>query len=422
MKSIILSATALALGLVATAQTPQTVTAPAQQPSPTAAALIGGNYSNIDQIAVGSSAMVQQQGTANASFIEQTGSNAANLNTVDVLQWGNVQPSISGHLNYSDITQNGEGNDYMVTQQGDLNENFGTQVGVNNSVLVQQGANGVEQAESNLAIADQDGRENSAEIQQRYDNSKATILQRNDAVSGVGNKSYQEQVANPNASAGHTAIGTQYGDGNELIQMQEGPGAGNYAEANQGDAATAANGAFAQQLQSGELNEAYVDQYLTDDTSYQEQDGTSNKAVAKQNVIGSSLGGNNYIEQFQQGTSNEAIAEQAGRNNMSYQEQYGSDNYSNTFQAHGQINGNNALVIQNGTMNSSEIAQRANGNTATVDQLGNGHMSVINQNNPLGGFPAVSSGSNSATVIQRNANVSLTPQTQRVAASKAHTF
>lgn len=73
-------------------------------------------------------------------------------------------------------------------------------------------------------------------------------------------------------------------------------------------------------------------------------------------------------------------------------------------------------------MNSSEIAQRANGNTASVDQLGNGHMSVINQNNPLGGFPAVSSGSNSATVIQRNANVSLTPQTQRVAASKAHTF
>lgn len=209
----------------------------------------------------------------------------------------------------------------MVTQQGDLNENFGAQVGVDNSVLVQQGANGVEQAESNLAIADQDGRENYAEIQQRYDNSKATILQRNDAVSGVGNKSYQEQVANPNASAGHTAIGTQYGDGNELIQMQEGPGAGNYAEANQGDAATTANGAFAQQLQSGELNEAYVDQYLTDDTSYQEQDGTSNKAVAKQNVIGSASGGNNYIEQYQQGTSNEAIAEQAGRNNMSYQEQ-----------------------------------------------------------------------------------------------------
>lgn len=86
MKSIILSATALALGFVASAQTPQTVTAPSQQSSPTAAALIGGNYSNIDQIAVGSSAMVQQQGTANASFIEQTGSNAANLNTIDVLQ------------------------------------------------------------------------------------------------------------------------------------------------------------------------------------------------------------------------------------------------------------------------------------------------------------------------------------------------
>lgn len=422
MKNQILSAFALAATAVAFAQTPQTVTAPAQQASPTAAATIGGNYSNIDQIAVGSSAMVQQQGTANASFIEQTGSNAANLNTVDVLQWGNVQPSISGHLNYSDITQNGEGNAFMVTQQGDLNENFGTQVGLDNEAIVQQGANGAQQAESNLAIVDQAGKENYAEVQQRYDNSTATILQRNDAAVGVGNRSYQEQIANPNTSAGHTAIGTQYGDDNELVQLQEGPGAGNYAEANQGDAVTSATGAFSQQVQSGELNEAYVDQYLTGDTTFQEQDGTGNKAVAKQNVIGSSAGGNNYIEQFQMGTSNEAIAEQAGRNNMSYQEQYGNDNYSKTFQAHGQITGNKALTIQDGSFNSSMVNQRANGNTALVDQTGNGQTSVINQNNPLSGFPATTSGSNSATVIQRNANVPLTPQTQRTAATKRHTF
>lgn len=422
MKTIILSATALALGVIATAQTPQTIAVPAQQVSPTAAATVGGNYSNINQIAVGNAALVQQQGTANASFIEQTGSNAMNLNTIDVLQWGNVQPSISGQLNYSDINQNGEGNAYTLKQQGDLNENFGTQVGVDNTVLVQQGANGPQQAESNVAIADQAGRDNYAEIQQRNDNSQASILQRNDAVTGVGNRSYQEQNANPNQSAGHTAIGTQYGDNNELIQLQEGPGAGNYAEANQGDATTSATDAFSQQKQSGELNEAYVDQYLTGDTAFQEQDGTGNKAVAKQNVTGSPLGGNNYSEQYQMGTSNEAIAEQLGRNNQSYQEQYGSDNYASTFQAHGQLVGNQALVIQNGSLNSSEIAQRANGNTASVDQLGNGHMSVINQNNPLGGFPAVSSGSNSATVIQRNSNVPLLPQTQRAAASKSHTF
>jgi len=422
VKTIILTVTALALGIVTTAQTPQTVMTPPQQSSPTAAALIGGNFSDIDQIAVGSKATVQQQGTANASFIQQTGANAANLNTVDVLQWGNVQPGISGHLNYSDIEQSGEGNAYTVTQQGDLNKNFGLQVGLNNRVLVQQGANNAQQAENNLAIADQAGRDNEAEIQQRYDNNKATILQRNNAATGVGNKSYQEQRANPNASAGHTAIGTQYGDGNELIQKQEGPGAGNYAEANQGDATTGATNAFSQQLQSGERNEAYVDQYLTGDTAFQEQDGTSNKAVAKQNVTGSAAGGNNYSEQFQQGTSNEAIAEQLGRNNRSYQEQYGSGNYASTFQAHGQLNGNNARVIQNGSMNRSEIAQRANGNVALVDQLGNGHMSVINQNNPLGGYPAAASGGNSATVIQRNANVSLTPQTQRGAATRQHNF
>lgn len=422
MKRVILSVAALMAGVTALAQTQQTVVPVVQQASPTAAATVGGNYSNIDQIAVGSSAMVQQQGTANASFISQTGSNAANLNTVDVLQWGNVQPSISGHLNYSDITQNGEGNAFMATQQGDLNENVGIQAGIDNEAIVQQGADGAQQAESNLAVVDQDGKENFAEVQQRWDNSSASIVQRNDAATGVGNRSYQEQLANPNASAGHIAFGSQDGNDNELIQLQEGPGSGNYADIVQGDAATKADGAFAQQVQLGEGNEAFATQYLSNDTSYQEQIGTGNLAVVEQNTGGVSTGGDNLVEQYQDGDDNEARSDQNGNNNTAYQEQYGSDNFSSVMQRNGQVAGNLAVSIQDGTFNNSVINQRANSNVASADQTGTGQTSVINQNNPLSGFPAATSGSNTASVIQRNANVPLTPQTQRAAAAKRHNF
>jgi hypothetical protein len=422
MKNFIFTATALALGVMATAQTQQTVVPVVQQTSPTAAATIGGNYSDIDQIAVGSSAMVQQQGTANASFISQTGANAGNLNTIDVLQWGNVQPSISGHLNYSDIMQDGEGNAFMLTQQGDLNENVGMQVGLDNEAIVQQGADTPQQAESNLAVVDQDGKENFAEVQQRWDNSNASIVQRNDQATGVGNRSYQEQLANPNASAGHTAFGSQDGDDNEMVQLQEGPGSGNYADIVQGDAGTKASGAFAQQVQLGEGNEAFATQYLSSDTSYQEQIGSDNLAVVEQNTGGISSGGDNLAEQYQDGTDNEARSDQNGNDNTAYQEQYGNDNVSTVFQRYGQLGGNSALSIQDGSFNDSEINQQAHSNMARVDQTGNGQMSVINQNNPITLAAAAIAGSNSATVIQRNANVPLTPQTQRAAAAKRHTF
>jgi hypothetical protein len=421
MKRVILSIAAIMAGATALAQTQQTVAPVVQQTSPTSAATIGGNYSDIDQIAVGSSAMVQQQGTANASFINQTGANAANLNTVDVLQWGNVQPSISGHLNYSDIMQNGEGNAFMATQQGDLNENIGMQVGLDNEAIVQQGADTPQQAESNLAVVDQNGKENFAEVQQRFDNSNASIVQRNDVAAGVGNRSYQEQIANPNASAGHTAFGSQDGDDNEMVQLQEGPGSGNYADIVQGDAGTKADGAFAQQVQLGEGNEAFATQYLSSDVSFQEQIGSDNLAVVEQNTGGVSSGGDNLVEQYQSGSDNEARSDQNGNDNTAYQEQYGTNNLSTIMQRGGQVVGNLATSIQDGDLHKSEINQRANNNTALVDQTGNGQMSVINQNNPIGTFTG-GNGTNNATVIQRNANIPLTPQTQRAAAAKRHTF
>ncbi|MGJ8684658.1 MAG: hypothetical protein ACSHWW_08540 [Nonlabens sp.] len=424
MKRVILSVAALAIGSFAFAQTPQTIAAPVQQVSPTATAIIGGNFSDIDQKGVGSDATVQQQGTANASFIEQTGTDAANRNNVDVLQWGNVQPSISGHLNYSDILQNGAGNDFMVTQQGDLNEVFGTQSGLDNTAIVQQGADAPQQAESNLSLVDQDGKDNFAEVQQRYDNSKASILQRNDVAAGVGNRSYQEQIADPNMSSGHVAIGTQYGDGNTLVQMQQGgplaSGSGNYAEASQGDAIDDATNAFAQQLQQGDVNEAYVTQKGTDNTSFQEQSGNQNLAQVTQanNPVN---GSNLYAEQYQEGTINVAKTEQNGANHESYQEQNGYSNLSVVFQRGGvnPADGNVAISMQEGTFNNSFISQKARGNHALVDQTGDGQTSTIEQNINSNSAPN-GDGFNTASVIQRNANVPLTPQIQRAAATRRH--
>ena len=425
MNRVILSAAALAFGGFAMAQTPQTIVNPGQQVSPVnPAAVVGGNYSNIDQKGQGSDALVQQQGTSNISFIEQTGTNVSNRNSVDVLQWGNVQPAISGQLNYSDIKQDGEGNGYTLVQQGDYNENYGTQVGVDNTAFVQQGANNPQQAEANLAIVDQDGLGNDAEVQQRYDNSEASILQRNDVAAGVGNRSYQEQIADPNMSSGHVAIGTQYGDGNTLVQMQKGgplgTGAGNYAESNQGDAADAATNAFAQQVQEGDLNEAYASQKGVDNTLYQEQAGTSNVAVASQ-ADNPTSGSDLYAEQYQLGDLNEARTKQNGANNESYQEQYGTSNFS-TIEQRGGVNpgdANVAISIQDGMMNVSSIEQKARGNHAMVDQTGNGQMSVITQNVGSSSAPN-GNGYNTATVIQRNANVALTPQTQRAPATRRH--
>ncbi|MDP5077336.1 MAG: hypothetical protein NWQ19_04545, partial [Nonlabens sp.] len=166
----------------------------------------------------------------------------------------------------------------------------------------------------------------------------------------------------------------------------------------------------------------FATQYLSSDTSYQEQIGSDNLAEVKQNTGGIASGGDNLVEQYQDGTDNEARSDQNGNDNTAYQEQYGNDNVSTVFQRYGQLGGNLATSIQSGSFNSSEINQQAHSNMAMVDQTGNGQMSVINQNNPISGAAAAVAGSNSATVIQRNANVPLTPQTQRAAAAKRHTF
>ncbi|AZQ44072.1 hypothetical protein [Nonlabens ponticola] len=421
MKRVILCASALLAGGFAMAQQPAPQTVPTRTAQtiaprvvtiPTAGASAGSNYSDIDQAGIGSDATVKQQGTAQGSFISQVGSDNANRNDVVVRQWGNVT-ALSGEGNYGEVDQNGAGNTFYGTQEGDFNQMFSTQVGLDNDVYVQQGDDTAEQAEGNLAIVDQDGSINVASVEQRFDNNQSSITQRNSVGAISGNVSYQDQVANPNQSAGHVAIGEQWGEGNELAQFQVGPGDGNYAEALQGNATDAAQGGFVQQVQTGSLNEAYATQIGVDNTLYQEQDGSGNTAQAIQ--ADNPASGNDMVAmQYQSGDDHSAYVKQNGSLNEAYQEQFGEGNISNIEQRGGvnPLEANLATTLQSGALNQSDILQKTRGNVSFVDQLGNGHQSIINQNANGTSAPGAQ-GFNTATVSQRNANVSFSPAQSR---------
>ncbi len=431
MKRSIICASALIAGSFAFAQSPMptipgatksTIAAPTQKVSPVAGATQGGNYSDIVQSGLGSDATVEQQGTDQASFITQTGTSQSVRNSVNVEQRGNVDPGtiLSGFKNYAEISQVGAGNGFNSVQLGDKNEVFGVQNGDRNTALVQQGDLNAQQAEMNTALVTQEGLRNDAEVQQRYDNNESSIFQKNDATTGVRNRSYQEQTANPNLSSGHTAIGTQYGDSNDLVQIQRGPAVGasvgNYAESNQGDATTDAINGFVQQVQTGIANEAYATQFGENNNAFQEQMGENNVAQVKQNTNPQRFG-ENRAEQYQDGSDNSAYIDQNGTDHRAFQEQYGTNHESIIMQRAGQVAGNFALSIQSGDDHYSAITQNLDRNRAIVDQTGNGQTSVIRQNasQNAANRPA---GFNSASVIQRNGNGSLAPQSQRAKASK----
>ncbi|WP_194852219.1 hypothetical protein [Nonlabens antarcticus] len=410
MKRVILCVSALLAGGFAFAQTPKTVTPQSKQAlAPNAA--VGGNLSTIDQVGIGSDGLAVQEGTMNTSYINQTGTSASNRNLAIVAQSGNVgDPGIarSGFKNYADLTQDGEGNQMGALQLGDKNTAWGNQLGNDNVALMEQGAVNARQAQNNYAEVAQTGNGNEAEVQQRFDNNIASSTQDNTGFA-TGNRSYQEQVSAGNQSNGHTAISTQRGGDNEVRQFQTGPNSavGNYAEANQGDinGTDTATGAYAQQIQSGSGQQAYINQKLAGDEAYQEQLGANNVAVADQNLGGVVSGGDNFSSQYQDGTGNDAEANQNGNNNESFQEQFGVGNSALTVQKFGQSAGNYAQSIQTGNDNDSQIRQNSNGNFAQVDQFGSNHMSIVNQNQlgtQLGN--ASFNGSNTASVLQRDAN------------------
>lgn len=428
MKRVILSAAALLVGSIAFAQhdetaessdkfkpakpEPKTITKADQKDSHRKGFTVGGGFSLIEQVGIGSDAVVAQEGTENASFITQTGTSATDRNQALVLQTGNVDGDpgqLSGFQNYAELAQDGKGNVAAALQFGDENAAFSTQTGDFNTSLIEQGATSAQQGENNYGEITQDGTLNTAEIQQRFDNNMATSTQVSAADAAVGNDSYQEQVSARNQSNGHTAISTQNGSGNTVQQFQTGPDSaiGNYAEANQGDVEgeDTAVGAFAQQVQSGSGQVAVVNQKLSNDVSLQEQSGSDNTAVTNQNIGGIASGGDNYSQQLQGGSNNHAHTDQLGNNNFSAQEQWGDGNVAFTSQTFGQDGGNVALSIQDGFDNTSLIRQAASNNIASVDQLGSNHKSVINQNQSgthIG--DATLNGSNTAIVLQRDAN------------------
>ncbi len=419
MKHLFLTAAALATGAFALAQAPmpQQVVNKDRQSQESTNAEKGSNYSQIDQMGIGSDATVEQVGRENASYIKQTGTSNNNRNTAYLRQDGSREGK-STSMSYADLTQEGAGNDVEVLQWDDRNVAWANQDGTKNIIKINQGEDISYRGKDNYADLSQKGRKNEAYLIQDGRNNSALSTQVSNSNANKGNLSfqYQESVNSNEAREGNTAISTQNGTGNYAYQEQVSKVAsikGNYGEINQGDvtgAATATN-ATAAQYQSGTAQEAYIDQMASGNEAYQEQRGRRNVAAVEQNLFGASDLGGNFAGQFQQGDDHFMKAVQAGGDNVSLQEQRGSNNNSRTVQEFGTIKGNYVQTLQKGDYLNSFVRQRANGNQAFVDQLGDNHSSVIRQNatgTSLGN--ATLNGSNTATVIQRNGQGSLNQQ------------
>ncbi len=406
MKRVILSASALMLGGFVFAQTPQTVTKKAKQSQELESASKGSNFSQIDQMGIGSDATVQQKGTENASYIEQTGTSQRKRNEAFLLQKGGL--ITTAEENYADQTQNGMANYSNVIQLGDENDAWVNQQGNSNASNIQQGTFIFGRSDKNYAQVDQAGDKNDATINQIADNNIAISNQTSVDGARNGNTSYQSQLSTF-AREGNTAISNQAGTNNEAVQVQINGflQKGNYAEINQGDADNQdmASKSYAEQLQTGARNEAYINQRQKGNIAFQKQVGTDNVAIADQSKNGLTEDGN-FVSQLQLGDDNRAVTNQFGDKNSSVQQQLGSDNVSLTIQSFTRM-GNLAQSLQGGNNHDSYINQRSNGNKAMVDQLGTGHKSVINQNTGFTGGNFSTTGNNSATVKQRNGNISL---------------
>ncbi len=405
MKKVIICATALLAGGVALAQRPQTVEKKNKQSQELNAASEGSNFSQIDQMGIGSDATVEQQGTENASYIKQTGEANGKRNSATLLQASGF--FVTSEKNYADMTQNGQNNNARTVQLGDENTTFTNQDGSKNNSYVQQGTFLLRRSDNNYADVNQKGKNNDAVILQIADNNTAVSKQYSASDARNGNSSFQSQISTF-AREGNTATSYQAGSRNEAVQVQSniGRSKGNYAEINQGDLRffKTAKNSYAEQLQFGAENEAYITQNREGNEAYQKQKGDNNTAVAGQNTL--FFGGDNFVTQYQKGDDNNAQSFQFGSENVSIQQQLGGSNTALTTQSF-TTSGNFAQTLQGGFNHDSKIKQRANHNEAYVDQLGTGHKSVIKQNAGYIGFNSSGNGSNTANVIQRNANIPL---------------
>ena len=374
MKKVIICASALLASSLALAQTPQEVAKKTKKPQELSEAREGSNFSQIDQIGIYSESEVYQQGTENASYIDQTG-NATQYdrrNRVGVQQLsGDV---LTSSTNYSDVTQNGSYNWTYVDQYGDNHESFANVKGYGNDIYIYQGDDEVRNSEKLYADVTQTGDWNYIEVYQEGEEQVSLVNQYSKEGVDDGNDAYQEQGYSL-ADKGNTGIINQAGTLNEANQRQENEtgNQGNYAQIDQGKIETKdlATESFAEQLQDGSGRKAFISQRLEGNEADQMQTGTDNTAIAEQNgALNRTTGGYNFSIQDQEGDRNKATVKQPGVFNTSYQQQIGKDNTAWTVQQFGDQEGNLASTLQDGRKNNAITKQGAHGNVSWVDQNG----------------------------------------------------
>jgi len=372
---------------------------------------------------------VRQAGTNMSVFTEQGNGLGTGANQARIWQTGAVSAE-SGIENAADVRQLGTENQSTTRQEGDRNEAVTRQGLVDassewNKALIRQGT--ADNAEGNYATIEQDGAENQAWTRQTFDNSEARTVQ-----AGNGNAAKVIQVANPNQSAGHSALVEQYGEENNAVTMQNGSakntartaqlgsgnvsfqtqsssatsGIGNNADVDQGtglvqsqlvtdiyfggvgnvDDITSGGGfngtstaGIAVQDQTGENNNAFIGQFGIADaeSNYAEQNqgGKDNQALTVQNAFGFANGAN-YSRQDQTGEANVAGISQIGGHNRAYQRQADANNMALSTQR-----GYNHVLntYQDGDANVATTAQRGDQNTILLVQRG-GHSYSAQQN------------------------------------------
>ncbi|WP_340106025.1 hypothetical protein [Rhodohalobacter sp. 8-1] len=290
-----------------------------------------------------------------------------------------------------DIDQQGSGNDADVTQQyGQWHEAQIDQVGSGNEVNLTQDNT------STLADVSQEGAGNSADIYQRnYRFEFGTYSSRVDVgqigdnnevmvdSDGFGNNVSIEQGSETMASDGQYASVTQNGSDNQATIEQYGRG-----------------GADHTQIQDGEGNRAIADSPWGSSDGYQEQTGTGNYSLIKQNGYHSATskqnGSDNYSWIRQSAGSSDASFTQTGDNNQINADQRGvgsemtiaQTGNGNTAGTAGFTNmgifqigdGNSLELTQTGDNNSAFVDQSGDNHTATISSIGNGNSASITQN------------------------------------------
>jgi len=325
MKKVILSATALLICAAVNAQLSSDPAAPTVQSAASLSADPLANAVENNQTGEENYQLVRQEGTSSSVYIDQSGGGVTLGNLIYIRQSGDVNGNgaLSGQDNRADVRQAGTENEVFVRQEGDGNDAGLVQdASVSQSIgYIRQGTG--ENAEDNYAgISQANGTNNSAWIQQTYDNSEALTLQ-----DGSNHQALTNQNANPNQSAGHSARVEQNGDGQMSYVAQDGSGsnadvlqngAGNYSDVQQsGGGASALANNDADVDQDGNGNKSFIAQSGADNSSTVNQLGDLNMSDVTQTGAGENIGnviqnGNgNYVHQVQNNGTAGSAANQA---------------------------------------------------------------------------------------------------------------